>query len=286
MAETDTAENLTRAKEYLTTALEVVKSAEIKNQIAANLELLKSRKGTSGGRETMEGETQTIKITTEKASQMLRGGEAGIKAWNQFRARESYIPSLEGVDLIGQILINANLSGANLKNSKFIKAVFRQVNFSNSNLTECDFTGTEFTNTNFNNADIESANLTSVFCYDSSFANSNLQNAILNKSKWFVVFGGTNKSGCFESGYLITDFQGANLSGASVIGASLRECNLEGATLTRTNFSNADLTGANLKNTTIDDTDFKGTDLTKADLTGANVYCFAFVDVNTKTNET
>ncbi|UXE63066.1 MAG: pentapeptide repeat-containing protein [Woronichinia naegeliana WA131] len=286
LEETKTAENLTQAKEYLTTALEVVKSAEIKNQITANLELLKSRTGTTGGRERREGETQTIKITTERAFQMLRGGEAGIRAWNQFRAMENYIPSLEGVDLSGQILINANLSGANLKNSKFIKAVFREVNFSNSNLTECDFTGTEFTNANFNNADIESANLTSVFCYASSFANANLQNAILNQSKWFVVFGGTNKSGCFESGYLITDFQGANLSGASVIGASLRECNLEGATLTRTNFSNADLTGANLKNTTIVDTDFKGTDLSKADLTGANAYYFAFHDGNTKINET
>ena len=51
---------------------------------------------------------------------MLRGGEAGIKAWNQFRAMESYIPSLEGVDLSGQNLRNANLSGANLKNSNLI----------------------------------------------------------------------------------------------------------------------------------------------------------------------
>jgi hypothetical protein len=82
-------------------------------------EILKSRTGTSGVRERREGETPAIKITTERALQMLRGGEAGIKAWNQFRARESYIPSLEGVDLSGQNLRNANLSGANLKNSNF-----------------------------------------------------------------------------------------------------------------------------------------------------------------------
>ena len=276
-AETNTAENLTQAKEYLTTALEVVKSAEIKNQITANLELLKSRTGTSGWRETMEGETQTIKITTERALQMLRGGEAGIKAWNQFRARESYIPSLEGVDLSSRDLRNANLSGANLKNSKFVKAMLGLVNFSNSNLTECDFTGTEFTDANFNNADIESANLTSVFCYHSTFVNANLQNAILNKSRWFLKF---------ESGRFITDFQGADLSDASVIGASLWGCKLEGANLTRTNFSNADLSEANLKNTIIADTDFRGTDLRKADLTGANAYYFAYHDENTKINET
>ena len=277
LAETDTAENLTQAKEYLKTALEVVKSAEIKNQITANLELLKSRTGTSGGRERREGETQKIKITTERALQMLRGGEAGIKAWNQFRARESYIPSLEGVDLSSRDLRNANLSGANLKNSKFVKAMLGVVNFSNSNLTECDFTGTEFTDANFNNADIESANLTSVFCYHSTFVNANLQNAILNKSRWFLKF---------ESGRFITDFQGADLSDASVIGASLCGCKLEGANLTRTNFSNADLSEANLKNTIIADTDFRGTDLRKADLTGANAYYFAYHDENTKINET
>ena len=273
LAETDTAENLTQAKEYLTTALEVVKSAEIKNQITANLELLKSRTGTSGGRETMEGETQTIKITTERALQMLRGGEAGIKAWNQFRKVESYIPSLEGVDLSSRDLRNANLSGANLKNSKFIKAVLNTVNFSNSNFVKCDFTEAQLYYINFNNADIESANLTSVRCYGSTCVNANLQNAILNNSTW-------------SEQHCKTDFQGANLSGASFIGASLWTCNLEGANLTRTNFSNANLSGANLKNTTIADTDFKGTDLTKADLTGANAYYFAYHDENTKINET
>jgi uncharacterized protein YjbI with pentapeptide repeats len=86
--------------------------------------------------------------------------------------------------------------------------------------------------------------------------------------------------------YQKTDFQGANLSGASVIGANLQECNLEGANLTKTNFSNANLYRANLKNTTIVDTDFKGTDLRKADLTGANAYCFAFHYVNTQVSGT
>ena len=331
LAETDTAENLIQAKEYLTTALEVVKSAEIKNQITANLELLKSRTGTSGGRERREGETPTIKITTERAVQMLRGGEAGIKAWNQFRKMESYIPSLEGVDLSGQRLYNANLSGANLKNSNFKQAVLNVVIFSNSNLVECDFTEAKLYNTNFNNsdlknskfiqasftevnfnsADLESSDLTSVLCYSSSFANANLQNAILNQSRGFILtFYNHRYSECVrfiaaldygkntsENGrdskfidqykeYKKTDFQGANLSGASVIGANLQECNLEGANLTKTNFSNANLYRANLKNTTIFDTDFKGTDLRKADLTGANAYCFAFHYVNTQVSGT
>ena len=207
LAETNTAENLTQAKEYLTTALEVVKSAEIKNQITANLELLKSRTGTSGGREKREGETPTIRITTERALQMLGGGEAGIKAWNQFRTKESYIPSLEGVDLSGKNLRNANLSGANLKNSKFVKAeliganlsnviVFESdltkatmidVTLSNTNLTECDFTEAIFTNVNFSNADLtkskfENARLTNV-----DFSNTNMTQCDFTKAKLDTV---------------------------------------------------------------------------------------------------
>jgi uncharacterized protein YjbI with pentapeptide repeats len=235
-------------------------------------EILKSRTGTSGVRERREGETPAIKITTERALQMLRGGEAGIKAWNQFRKVESYIPSLEGVDLSGQQLYNANLSKANLKNSKFIKAVLSGANLSHANLVESDFTESKLYNTNFNNsdlknskfikahfttdvnfndADLKSANLTSVVCYGSTFVNANLQNAILNQSRGFILTfyesdergeydkkfkteGSYIKTNTSEDGrnstfidkyikYQKTDFKGANLSGASVIGANLQD---------------------------------------------------------------
>ena len=152
---------------------------------------------------------------------------------------------------------------------------------------ECDFSEAILDNVNFNDADLESANLTSVVCYGSSFVNANLQNAILNQSRGFMLAfykyrysngimfetdSSYNDRNTSEDGrnftfidkyiqYQKTDFQGANLSGASVIGANLQECNLEGANLTNTNFSNANLYRANLKNTIIDDTDFRGTDL-------------------------
>ena len=152
---------------------------------------------------------------------------------------------------------------------------------------ECDFSEAILDNVNFNDADLESANLTSVVCYGSSFVNANLQNAILNQSRGFMLAfykyrysngimfetdSSYNDRNTSEDGrnsdfidkyieYQKTDFQGANLSGASVISANLQECNLEGANLTNTNFSNANLYRANLKNTIIDDTDFRGTDL-------------------------
>lgn len=311
LAETNTAENLTQAKEYLTTALEVVKSAEIKNQITANLELLKSRTGTSGGRERREGETQTIKITTERALQMLRGGEAGIKAWNQFRARESYIPSLEGVDLSGQNLRNANLSEANLKNSNFKQAVLGVVIFSNSNLVECDFTDAKLYNTNFNNsdlknskfiqasftevnfnsADLESADLTSVLCYSSSFANANLQNAILNQSRGFIltfykhrysedirfiaaVDYVTNTSENGRDSRFIDRYQEyikTDFQGANLSGAFVIGANLQECNLEGANLTNTNFSNANLYRANLKNTTIANTDFRGTDLRKADL---------------
>lgn len=311
LAETNTAENLTQAKEYLTIALEVVKSAEIKNQITANLELLKPRTGTSGWRETMEGETQKIKITTERALQMLRGGEAGIKAWNQFRKMESYIPSLEGVDLSGQNLRNANLSEANLKNSNFKQAVLGVVIFSNSNLVECDFTDAKLYNTNFNNsdlknskfiqasftevnfnsADLESADLTSVLCYSSSFANANLQNAILNQSRGFIltfykhrysedirfiaaVDYVTNTSENGRDSRFIDRYQEyikTDFQGANLSGAFVIGANLQECNLEGANLTNTNFSNANLYRANLKNTTIANTDFRGTDLRKADL---------------
>ncbi|MDM3850260.1 MAG: pentapeptide repeat-containing protein [Aphanizomenon gracile PMC627.10] len=311
MAETNTTENLTQAKEYLTIALEVVKSAEIKNDIAANLELLKSRTGTSGGRERREGETPAIKITTERALQMLRGGEAGIKAWNQFRKMESYIPSLEGVDLSGQNLRNANLSEANLKNSNFKQAVLGVVIFSNSNLVECDFTDAKLYNTNFNNsdlknskfiqasftevnfnsADLESADLTSVLCYSSSFANANLQNAILNQSRGFIltfykhrysedirfiaaVDYVTNTSENGRDSRFIDRYQEyikTDFQGANLSGAFVIGANLQECNLEGANLTNTNFSNANLYRANLKNTTIDDTDFRGTDLRKADL---------------
>jgi uncharacterized protein YjbI with pentapeptide repeats len=310
LAETDTAENLTQAKEYLTTALEVVKSAEIKNQITANLELLKSRTGTSGWRETMEGETQTIKITTERALQMLRGGEAGIKAWNQFRARESYIPSLEGVDLSGQNLRNAKLSGANLKNSNFTgsqltnanlsianltecdftRSILKNVNFnnadlkksnfanatlnpvyfSNANLAECDFTEARLDNVNFDNAILESANLTSVVCYGSNFANANLQNAILNQSRGFIL--NFYKQSYGGDNDIRFRSEGGYFNSNSTENGRDSKFIDKYKEYQKTDFQGANLSGASVIGANLQECNLEGANLTNTNFSNANLY--------------
>ena len=278
LAETNTAENLTQAKEYLTTALEVVKSAEIKNQITANLELLKPRTGTSGWRETMEGETQKIKITTERALQMLRGGEAGIKAWNQFRKMESYIPSLEGVDLSSRDLRNANLSGANLKNSKFIKAVLTGANLSNANLTECDFTEIKVEsyysegktyNTDFNNSDLKNSKIAK-----SSFTGANLSDTNLTECDFTeAIFTGVNFS---NADLKKSKFERARIMGDNFSNSNLVECDFTEAILSNDNFNNADIESANLTSVVCYGSTFVNANLQNAILNQSRGFMLAF----------
>jgi uncharacterized protein YjbI with pentapeptide repeats len=291
LAETDTAENLTQAKKYLTIALEVVKSAEIKNQITANLELLKSRTGTSGGRETMEGETQTIKITTERALHMLRGGEAGIKAWNQFRKMESYIPSLEGVDLSGQNLRNANLSGANLKNSHFTGSHLTNANLSNANLTECDFSTAIFYDVNFNNADLKNSNFESARLDPVDFSNANLaecdftgarivanlSGASLKNSKFIRISLSSQGFPNVEFGQC--DFTGANLN-ANLSGTNLKGSKFVNAKIITTRLDNANLVECDFTEAILDRVNFNDAIFESANLTSVVCYGSTFVNAN------
>ncbi|MFM5897795.1 MAG: pentapeptide repeat-containing protein [Dolichospermum sp.] len=86
------------------------------------------------GGENQISSSHDLKMTTERAINLLKAGTAGIKAWNLFRKEETYIPSLEGVDLSGQDLTSANLQGVNLKNSKLVQANLTRINLINADL--------------------------------------------------------------------------------------------------------------------------------------------------------
>lgn len=290
-----------KAREYLKTALKVVKSEDIKKQIESDLELLKSHAGTTDTKdesEPMSDDNSDLKMTTERAIKLLKGGEAGIKAWNLFREIEDYMPSLEGVDLGGINLRGANLSDVNLKGAKLAGATLENVNFIKANLKNANLSGVSAVDVQFTNANLENVNLSGSALYGAQFIKANLSKANLSKLKGYRVYYQQYSSSTFQWGYDLVNnvhsiksetsinFQGSNLSDAKAHEAVLPLCNLESANLTRTNFSNVKLSKANLKNTTITDTNFIGADLQNADLTGAKHYFFAIVDGTTQTNGT
>jgi uncharacterized protein YjbI with pentapeptide repeats len=232
--EAETEKNYEKAKEYLTIALKVVKSEEIKKQIEADLELIRSdTKSSTGGSEAMFEEDDPCKVTTEKAIMMLKAGSAGKKAWNQFRQCETYLPNLEEVDLSGIELREINLSGVNLKKSKFVGTKLYYVNFSNSNLSEVDFSQSEIIGVNFAGAILERAVFGNSLIRKKDFGNTN--------------FCKTNLTNADLSGLDLTeiDFQNAIFCNTKCLGtnffnANLKGCSLYGCILDKqTNLSNA-----------------------------------------------
>jgi hypothetical protein len=67
------------------------------------------------------------------------------------------------------------------------------------------------------------------------------------------------------------DLFGANLRGANLFGANLRNADLRDADLRCANLSNADLRGANLSNADLCGANLRGANLSNADLCGASI---------------
>jgi len=143
-----------------------------------------------------------LTMTTERAVRLLKAGNGGVKGWNQFRQRETYVPSLEGVDLSEVDLqsanfANVNLKGAklgeaNLKSANFSAAILsnsdlkdadaRSANFSSANLQGVDLAGADARSANFSSANLEGANLKGANIYNSNFTKAKLCQANLTES--------------------------------------------------------------------------------------------------------
>ncbi|MDJ0730426.1 MAG: pentapeptide repeat-containing protein [Crocosphaera sp.] len=70
---------------------------------------------------------------------LLKAGKTGIKAWNNFRNKENYVPSLEGTNLTQTKFDGSNLQGANLKNALIDDTSFLGVDLQYADLTNTDF---------------------------------------------------------------------------------------------------------------------------------------------------
>ena len=149
------------------------------------------------GGENQISSSPDLKMTTERAVNLLKAGDLGIRLWNQFRKEETYIPSLEGVDLSGENLHHINFSNANLQGAKLSKAYVHSANFFNANLQGADlitadaqnanFSNANLTNTKFNSANLSKAILKNAIIANTSFLNTNLEGADVTGTKIFLA---------------------------------------------------------------------------------------------------
>ncbi|MTJ48280.1 pentapeptide repeat-containing protein [Dolichospermum sp. UHCC 0259] len=173
------------------------------------------------GGENQISSSPDLKMTTERAVNLLKAGDLGIRLWNKFRKEETYIPSLEGVDLSGQDLHYANFSNANLQGAKLTSVYY--ANFSNANLQGAKLTSVYCAN--FSNANLQGADLSSAYAEIADFSNADLTD---------TKFDGGNLSRAKLKNAIIanTSFLGTNLEGADVTGTKIFLANVNKETLT------------------------------------------------------
>jgi uncharacterized protein YjbI with pentapeptide repeats len=175
------------------------------------------------GGENQISSSHDLKMTTERAVNLLKAGDLGIRLWNQFRKEETYIPSLKGVDLSGQCLHYANFSNANLQGAKLTSV--NSANCSNANLQGANLITASAVNANFSNANLQGANLSSADVRSANFSNADLTD---------TKFDGANLSNANLKNAIIanTSFLVTNLEGADVTGTKIFLANVNKETLT------------------------------------------------------
>ena len=157
--------------------------------------------------------------------------------------RDLYRANLEGANLAGAILEEANLERANLEGA-FLKR---------ANLEGANLRGAYLEEAFLERANLEGANLLGAYLEEAFLERANLKRAFLvgaNLKRAFLVganleranLKGANLAGAFLQW---ADIERANLVGANLEGANLEGANLEGANLGWANLGWANLVGAN-----------------------------------------
>jgi len=170
----------------------------------------------------------------------------------------------------GYLVFNGmDLSHCNMQNVSFFGAELMGATLKGANLQ-----GAYLNLARLENADLSSANLTNATIFQAIFDKTNFQGANLTNARMIGTLGNVNMSDAtIIKGRFGLDI-GNQPMGAmrfDAIGGKFSNTNFEGADINRSNFKFADFRNANLRNTDLFRADFSKADLTGADITGAKM---------------
>jgi len=170
----------------------------------------------------------------------------------------------------GYLVFNGlNLSHCNMQNVSFFGAELMGADLSGANLQKSYLNLARLENANLSNT-----NLTDATIFQAIFDKTNFQGANLTNARMIGTLGNVNMSNATViKGRFGLDI-GNQPMGAmrfDAVGGKFANTNFEGADINRSNFRFADFRGANLRNTDLFRTDFSKADLTGADITGAKM---------------
>ncbi len=95
----------------------------------------------------------------DEALKLLKGGEEGIREWNQRRDSGVEIPDLSSADLHGDDLCDANLCYANLRDANLRDAILHGAILSTANLRTADLSAADLRGADLSDAILHGANL-------------------------------------------------------------------------------------------------------------------------------
>jgi len=170
----------------------------------------------------------------------------------------------------GYLVFNGmNLSHCNMQNVSFFGAELMGASLTGANLQ-----GAYLNLARLENADLSNTNLTDATIFQAIFDKTNFQGANLTNARMIGTLGNVNmQDATIIKGRFGLDI-GNQPMGAmrfDAIGGKFSNTNFEGADINRSNFRFADFRGANLRNTDLFRADFSKADLTGADITGAKM---------------
>jgi len=209
--------------------------------------------------------------------------------------------SLDDTNLRGAILARADLTGASLRNvtleladlsnvlldgATLTKARFDKCILSGNQLRGCDlrestfthamFVDVDFRSANFSNATVDHASFARCIMDGATFLRANLRGMRLSEPCSFV---GANLQGASldaatlrECDFSFADFSGATLNSSDLTKCILREANLYRVVAKNALFMRADLTGAKLVAANLEGAIFMKAKLARADFKGANLF--------------
>ncbi|MBV5259611.1 hypothetical protein FLX56_14415 [Synechococcus moorigangaii CMS01] len=264
------ADNTQAIESYLKLALGIAQTPQLQQKIQQLLNRLAAQfPDTPQTTPEADGDSPQL-ITTKRAVQLLQAGEAGIKAWNQFRDYENYLPDLTGVDLSGTDLSQTNLQGINLQGANLSHANLGGTNLSQAQLTAANLTGINGELANFSYANLTAANLSDSCLLNADFSHANLSDANLNQA---------NGHRAIFQGAMLQNIHwcDGNLSEVNGVGANFSGAILNNSNGKKSDFTDSIFTNSQWENAILVDADFSQGNLERMELATSNLSNTKFV---------
>jgi uncharacterized protein YjbI with pentapeptide repeats len=182
---------------------------------------------------------------------------------------------LASAELGGADLMEANLRGADLHNAKLQRVILLQADLEGARLEKAELEGSALTLANLRNANLMAANLAGVALQEAQLQGANISYADLQEARL-----GYDKPGSAQLGpaevyrerlEVRAELMSANLNGARLTAASLKDADLRSTDLREANLSNATLSGADLHQAKMQGAILFAAKLPGADLGGADL---------------